>query len=458
MSKTIKLKKGFDINLAGKAEKVYSDAPQPETFAIKPTDFIGMSRPKVLLNEGDTVKAGTPILFDKMAEQVMYCSPVSGEIAAIVRGAKRKLLEVRILADKENSFEEYKKYSISEVAGLSREDAQAQMLKSGVWPNILQRPYAIVANPEDTPKAIFISSFDTAPLAPDYDFIFKGEEKYMQAGVDVLKKFTDGAVHVQLNGSGEVSQIFSHLKNVTLNSVSGPHPAGNVGVQIHHIDPVNKGEIVWTVNPYGVIQIGKLFLEGVYDASKTIAVAGSSLKKPAYYKTFTGARVDKVLANNLSEDNIRVISGNVLTGEKIASDGYLGYYDLMLTVIPEGNKPRFFATEGWFAPTAKRLSFHRALGLMSFLNGKNKEYALDTSTNGEERAFVMTGAFEKVLPMDILPTYLLKAIMAEDYDEMEALGIYEVAEEDLALCEFIDVSKHDVQGLIRKGLDMMREG
>jgi len=458
MSKTIKLKKGFDINLAGKAQKVYSEAPQPETLAIKPTDFIGMSRPKVLVKEGDAVKAGTPILFDKMAEKVMYCSPVSGEIATVVRGAKRKLLEVRILADKQNTFEEFKKYSVSEVGSLSKEQAKEQMLKAGVWPNILQRPYAIVANPEDTPKSIFISSFDTAPLAPDYDFIFKGEEKYMQAGVDILKKFTDGPVHVQLNGNGEVSPIFSHLKNVTLNTVSGPHPAGNVGVQIHHIDPINKGDIVWTVNPYGVIQIGKLFLEGKYDASKTVAIAGSSVKKPAYYKTFTGACVDKVLANNLNEDHVRVISGNVLTGEKIAPDGYMGFYDLVLTVIPEGDRPRFFATEGWFAPTSKRLSFHRALGLLSFLNGKSKEYVLDTSTNGEERAFVMTGAFEKVLPMDILPTYLLKAIMAEDYDEMEALGIYEVAEEDLALCEFIDVSKHDIQALVRKGLDLMREG
>ncbi len=388
----------------------------------------------------------------------MYTSPVSGEVAAVVRGEKRKLLEIRILADKEVAFEEFKKFTISEVGTLGKEEAKEQMLRSGVWPNIIQRPYAIVANPDDTPKSIFISTFDSSPLAPDYDFVFKGQEKYLQAGVDVLKKFTSGAVNVQLNGGGEVSNVFSHLKNVTINTVSGPHPAGNVGVQIHHIDPINKGDVVWTVHPYAVAQIGKLFLEGHYDASKIIALAGSSVKNPAYYKTFSGACISKFIEKNLNEDHVRIISGNVLTGQKIEADGYLGFYDHMITVIPEGDKPRFFATEGWFAPTFNRLSFHRSLGLLSFLNGKNKEYALDSSTNGEERAFVMTGAFEKVLPMDILPTYLIKAIMAEDFDEMEALGIYEVAEEDFALCEFIDVSKHNVQELIRKGIELMREG
>jgi len=219
---------------------------------------------------------------------------------------------------------------------------------------------------------------------------------------------------------------------------------------------LNNGDIVWTLNPFGVNQIGKLFLEGIYDASKTVALTGSSVSKPQYYKTYLGACVDEVVKENLNEEHVRVISGNVLTGEKIPKEGYLGYYDNQITVIPEGDKPRFFLTDGWMAPVANRLSFHRALGLLSFLNPK-KEYALDTSTNGEDRAFVMTGAFEKVMPMDVYPTHLIKAIMAEDYDEMEALGIYEVVEEDLALCEFIDVSKHPIQSIVRKGLDLMQE-
>lgn len=456
MSNTIKLKRGFDINLAGKAEKKIAEA-QPKTFAIKPTDFIGMVRPKVVVQVGDVVKAGTPILFDKKMEDVMYTSPVSGEVVEINRGAKRKLLEVVILADTHIEHETFKKYTVSEMASLSKDEATESLKASGIWPQLIQRPYGVVANPEDSPKSIFISAFDTGPLAPDYDTLFNGQDKYFQAGVDILNKFSKGPIHININSQAEVSTVFANAKNTQVNKFSGPHPAGNVGVQIHHIDPINKGDIVWTINPFGVIQIGKFFLDGVYDASKVVAVAGSEVKNPQYYKTHLGAKVDAFLNGNLKQDNVRVISGNVLTGEGISKDGYLGYYDNLLSVIPEGDRPRFFATEGWLAPTTKRLSFHRALGLLSFLNPK-KEYVLDTNVNGEERAFVMTGAFEKVIPMDILPTYLFKAIMAEDYDEMEALGIYELLEEDIALCEFIDVSKHDLQAMLRKGINLLKDG
>ena len=456
MTKNLKLKKGFTINLAGKAELKTVTDKAARTYAIKPTDFKGMARPKPTLKEGDSVKAGTPILFDKMSDKVMFTSPVSGEIAEIVRGEKRKLLEIRILADDKIEYEEFDKYTLSDLSTLKKESIIEQMTKSGVWPNIIQRPYGIIADPSDTPKSIFVSTFDTHPLAPDYDYLFKNDEKYFQAGVDILKKLTKGGVHVNLDGNAEVSQVFSHTKNATLNTISGIHPAGNVGVQIHHIDPVNKGDVVWTVNPFGVIQIGKLFLEGIYDASKLVAITGSEVKSPQYYKTYLGANIEPFLENNLNSDHVRVISGNVLTGEKIEEKGYIGYYDHHLTVIPEGDRSRFFLKDGWLAPTTSRLSFHKALGLLSFLNPR-KEYKLDSSMNGEERAFVVTGAFEKVVPMDILPTYLIKAIMAGDYDEMEALGIYEVIEEDLALCEFIDVSKHDIQALVREGIDLVRE-
>lgn len=450
MSETIKLKKGFDINLAGKAEKKIADLPLPETFAIKPTDFAGIVQTKLNVKEGDTVKAGSPLMHDKAFEDIIYASPVSGEVAEVVRGAKRKILEIRILADKEISYENFTKYAEADIAGISKEDATAQMTKSGVWPNIIQRPFGIVADPASSPKAVFVSAFDTHPLAPDMGFILAGQEKYFQAGIDVLSKFAP--VHVNVNGNGENAAMFTKVKNAQVNSFSGVHPAGNVGVQIHHLNPMNKGEVAWTVHPFGVAQIGKVFLEGKYDASKVVALAGSEVKEPQYYKTLTGAAINKLIDGTVNDGHVRFISGNVLTGEHITSAGYLGFYHNQLTVIPEGDYYEMF---GWILPSTKKLSFHRAFGLLSFLN-PNKEYTLDTNTRGQERAFVQTGTFEKVTPMDILPTYLLKAIMAEDYDEMEGLGIYEVIEEDLALCEFVDVSKHDVQAILRQGLTLIK--
>ena len=281
--------------------------------------------------------------------------------------------------------------------------------------------------------------------------MFKGQEAAFQAGIDVLKKFTTGKIHLNVSASAEPAPIFPKAQGVELNTFAGPHPAGNVGVQIHHIDPIGKADLVWTINPFGVIQIGKLFLNGVYDASRIIAVAGSEVRNPQYYSTFTGASVSRFLADNLRQENVRVISGNVLTGVRIPKDGHVGFFDNLVSVIPEGDYYEFM---GWIAPSAKKLSTSRAFGLFSFMN-YNREFTLDSNMHGEPRAFVQTGTFEKVVPMDILPTFLLKAIIAEDYDEMEALGIYEVIEEDLALCEFVDVSKHNVQEILREGIDLM---
>ncbi len=452
MSKFIKLKKGFDINLAGKAEKRLAEVDQPETFAYKPTSFHGILRPKVTVNEGDNVKAGAPILFDKKNERVIHVAPVSGEIVEIKRGEKRKLLEIVILADKQMEYVQHKKYSVSDIGNASREEAVEHLLGSGAWLNIVQRPFGIIADPEEAPKAIFISAFDSSPLAPDYDMLFRGEDQYFQAGIDVIKKLTPGLIHLNINSDHEVAQIFAHAKNVQLNKFSGPHPSGNVGVQIHHIDSINKGDVVWTINPFGVIQIGKLFLEGIYDSSKVVALAGSEVNNPQYYKTYTGASIKKMVTGNIKSDNVRYVAGNVLTGEKIDAEGHIGYFDNMVTVIPEGDYHEMF---GWILPTTNKLSFQRAFGLLSFLNPK-KEFVVDTNLKGEPRAFVQTGVFEKVTPMDILPTYLLKAILAEDYDDMEGLGIYEIIEEDLALCEFVDVSKHDVQSIVREGLDLIQ--
>jgi Na+-transporting NADH:ubiquinone oxidoreductase subunit A len=453
MTQTIKIKQGFNINLNGRAEKRISETEQPETYAIKPTDFLGIKRPKVLVQAGDNVKAGTPVLFCKTMEKVKYTVPVSGEVVEIIRGEKRKLLEIRILADRKLEYLPFRKFDQQDIGQVSREMAAEMMCMSGVWPFIIQRPYGVVANPDDEPRDIFISAYDSHPLAPDTDFILKGQEKYVQAGIDILKKFTPGQVYVTVNADGQGSGIFSGVKNANLNEISGPHPSGNVGVQIHHIKPINKGDIVWTVSPYGVALVGKLFIEGKYDPEKVIALAGSEVKDPQYYRVRSGLNLGKLLDGRIKSDNVRVISGNVLTGEKINPDGYLGFYDNLISVIPEGNRPEFL---GWMRPTTTWLSFHRAIGLLSFLNSKNKEYILTTNTRGDKRAFVQTGIFEKVMPMDIYPTFLFKSIMAEDYDEMEALGIYEVIEEDVALCEFVDVSKHNLQQLIRKGLNLLQ--
>jgi Na+-transporting NADH:ubiquinone oxidoreductase subunit A len=454
MGKFIRLKKGFDINLAGKAAPTIA-ATEPlasgDTFVVKPSDFHGIYLPKVLVKEGDQVKAGTPLFHDKRKESITFTSPVSGEVVEVKRGDKRKLIEVKILSDQKTEYAAFKKYSVSEIASLPREQAQQQMLSSGVWLNLVQRPFGLVADPNETPKSIFISGFDSHPLAPDYSFIYKGQEQAFQAGLDILRKFTTGKIHLNIHAGREIPSAFSQAQGIEMNKFSGPHPAGNVGIQIHHIDPIGKADLIWTINPYGVIQVGKLFLNGIYDASKIVAVAGSEVKTPQYYSTFTGASVKRFLNNNLKQDNVRVISGNVLSGYKIPKDGHIGFHDQLISVIPEGDYYEFL---GWITPSTKKLSTSRAFGLFSFLNYK-KEFLLDSNMHGEPRAFVQTGIFEKVVPMDILPGFLIKAIIAEDYDEMEALGIYEVIEEDLALCEFVDVSKHNVQEILREGIELI---
>lgn len=446
MSKIVKLKKGFDLNLVGKAPLEFIQVAAATTFAIKPTDFPGIQRPKVLVNEGDTVKAGTPILLDKAMDQVIYASPVSGEVVEIKRGDKRKLLEIKILADASVSHEKSGALDLNQ----DRAALASKLAASGVWPNLIQRPFGIVANPADTPKAIFVSGFDTHPLAPEVPFLLQGEERYFQAGIDALAKLTSGKVHLSVDGSKAVPAIFSGVKNAQINQFSGPHPAGNVGTQIHHLDPINKGDIAWTIAPYGVVQLGKFVLEGIYDATKVIALTGSEMTQRGYVKTYTGANVSTFVGGIAQADSLRIIAGNVLTGEKVDAQGYLGFYHNQVTVIPEGKYEEFL---GWLKPSSSKLSFHKAIGMFSFLN--RGEFKVDTNTHGEERPFVVSGVFEKVMPMDILPTYLFKAIVTEDFDEMEELGLYEVIEEDVALCEFVDPSKNELQELVRHGIELL---
>ncbi len=450
MSQTINLKKGFDLNILGKAENKTLSSEPSETYVLKPTDFHGIAQPKLLVKVGDTVKAGTAVMYDKSQEDVKFVSPVSGEIVEINRGAKRKLLEIKILGDKEVEYEKFDSFSISDISNLDREKVVQHMATTGVWANITERPYGVVADITATPKAIFVSAFDSSPLAPDEEITLKGKEADIKAGFEILKKLTAGTVHLNVSRDKESSGLFSGIEGVQINKFSGPHPSGNVGTQIHHIDPINKGEIVWTLTPYGVAQIGKLFLEGVYDASKVIALTGSSLSETGYVSTYSGAAIKKLVSDRTNGDNLRFVSGNLLTGESIGADGHLGFHASQITVIPEGDEEEFL---GWILPSTNKLSFHRSFGLLSF--GK-KEYEVTTNTQGEKRGFVMTGAFEQVMPMDVLPTYLFKSIIANDYDEMEALGIYELIEEDVALCEFIDVSKNDLQELLREGIELIR--
>jgi Na+-transporting NADH:ubiquinone oxidoreductase subunit A len=372
---------------------------------------------------------------------------VSGTITDVIRGEKRKMLEIRIEADGSDAYEQFKQ---ADPKTLSKEEVVEQMLKSGVWPLIRQRPYNVIANPEDNPKAIFITAFDSAPLAADMDFLLEGKEKEFQAGLDALNMVSDAKIHLNL-GPNSKAPALTNAKGVEINHFSGPHPAGNVGIQIHHIDPINKGEIVWTMSAADVATIGKVFLEGRYIPTKRIALAGSEIKNPQYYDVLAGAEMAGILKGQLAGDNVRIISGNVLTGTKVELSGYLSYYDHTITVIPEGDYYSFF---GWLIPSPKKYSFYRTA--FSWLT-PNKYYKPDTNLNGAQRAFVFTGHLEKVFPMDIYPIPLMKSILVEDIDQMEQLGIYEVDEEDFALCEYISISKINMQDIVRKGLDMMRK-
>ncbi len=446
MSKTIRIKRGLDIPLSGESELSWGQVEASPFYAIKPSDFHGI-RPKLLLREGAKVKAGTPVFFDKGNEKVMFCSPVSGEITEIVRGAKRVLLEIHIKADGKNECEDFKLPSF-ESAG--REEIIDTMLKSGVWPMIKQRPWNVIANPDTSPRSIFISAFDSSPLAADNSFIFDGQEALFQTGLDILKKLTDGPVHLCIPGKGKVASAFSNAKGVEIPTVNGPHPAGNVGVQIHHIEPLNNKDIIWTCNPQDVLSIARLFTEGRYNPERVFNLCGSQVKDRKYFKSFIGAELAGYLKDNLSGKKNRVISGNVLTGTHVGMHGYLGYYDHQVTVIPEGDYYEFL---GWIEPGFSKFSTSGSIASKWFL--KNKKRVLDTQMHGGQRAYMVTGEYDKVLPFDILPVHLIKAIMIEDIDLMEKLGIYEVAPEDFALCEVACTSKIDVQEVIQDGIDLM---
>lgn len=445
MSSSVKLKKGLNIRIAGQAEKSIEKFINPILYAVKPTDFPNLI-PKLNVRAGEKVLAGSPLFHDKKRPEILFTSPVSGKVISIDRGDQRKLLEIVV----EKNGEEFIDFGKVEINSMNSEFVKKVLQISGLWPAIRQRPYHIVARPSDIPKAVFVSAFDSAPLAPDYNFILENSSfSEFRSGITALSKLAGKPVNLVLNGQGQQADVLQNLNDANIHYFSGPHPSGNVGVHIHHLDPVNKGEVVWYVNFQDVFTIGRLFEEGRYRPEKIIALTGSEVLKGQYYRVTAGASISEFIRDNVKPGHLRFISGNVLTGTRLKPDGYLGYYDSQFTVIPEGDYSEFF---GWIKPGLDKYSFYRIFASKFF---PRKSYRLDTNLHGGERAFVLTGKYEQVVPMDIFPMQLFKAILAEDIDNMENLGIYEVAEEDLALCEFICPSKIEIQSIVRKGLDLM---
>jgi Na+-transporting NADH:ubiquinone oxidoreductase subunit A len=446
MSKDIRIKKGLDIKLVGEAEKTTTPITLSSVFAVKPEDFHGIT-PKLVAKEGAEIKAGDTLFYSKSDERILFPSPVSGKVTAVIRGARRKVLAIKIAAD---TKQVYKDFTPKDAAKMSAEEVKNHLFTSGCWPFIKQRPFDVVANPNQIPKALFISAYASAPLAADLEYTLAGKEAELQAGIAAVSKLTAGKVHLSVGKNA--STLFTNITGVELHKVSGPHPSGNVSTQISQIDPINKGEVVWIITPQDLIVIGELFLTGKLNVTRTVALTGSQFSKPQYVTAIAGANIADVTANNLENNNTRIISGNVLSGKEVKEDGFLGYYNNQITAIPEGDDYEFF---GWNKPIFNKISTSRAL-TFSWLMPK-KKYDLNTNTNGEHRAFVVTGSYEQVFPLDIYPMQLLKAFMYKDLDEMEALGGYEVAPEDFALTEFICVSKQPHQKIIREGLDLMRE-
>lgn len=444
MSKDIIVKKGLNINLVGDATKTLEISKNSKYYSVYPEDFHGVF-PKLTIKADEKVKAGDVLFYDKNNEKVKFVSPVSGKITEIQRGERRRIVSIEILAD--NKIE-YK--------NLGNLDSKADknkiidyLLNAGLWPFIKQRPYDVIADHKISPKSIFISGFSSAPLSADLDYISKGYEDKIQIAINFLSKLTDGEIHmsVRKNSNSELS----NLKNVVIHNVSGPHPSGNVGTLINKVSPVNKGEVVWTISLQDLILIGSVVESGKFSAERIIALVGSSVENPRYIKTLIGSQMLTILDKGIQDDN-RIISGNVLTGKQISIKGHLDYYSNTVSVIPEGNDYDLF---GWTRPIFDKISASRALTFSWLL--PNKKFSLNTNTNGEHRAFVITGSYEEVFPLDIYPMRILKACMYKDLEEMEALGMYEVAPEDFALTEFVCVSKQPHQDIIRKGLDLMKK-
>lgn len=446
MSKTLRIRKGLDIHLKGRAEETIREIPVEGVYSLVPDDFYGF-KPKPVVKEGDTVLVGEPLFVNKEKPELKVVSPVSGKVVGVVRGERRKLLTIQVEADGKQTAKDFGKCSVAQMSG---DEVKSRLLDSGLFAFIKQRPFDIVANPADTPKGIFVSAFSTMPLAQDFSFALKGNEEYFKQGIEALAKIAPVSIGIS---KSQASDVLANVPNAEIYVVSGPNPAGNVGVQINHISPINKGEVAWTIGPEEVIFIGRLVANGHVDFTRTIAVAGAEIEKPGYCKSLVGTSLSLLLSNNVkSKDHIRIINGNPLVGRVSTMQDGLGAHTTEITVIPEGDDKDEIL--GWIMPRFNDFSTNRSY--FSWMQCK-KEYNLDARVKGGERHIIMSGEYDRVLPMDIYGGYLIKAILTGDLDRMEALGIYEVAPEDFAVAEFVDSSKLELQRIVREGLDYLRK-
>jgi Na+-transporting NADH:ubiquinone oxidoreductase subunit A len=450
-----KLKQGYDLRLAGDAPDTVTDAPYPTSVALHPVEFHGL-RPKLAVAVGDTVKAGTPLFYDKGNESLTFASPASGTVSAINRGHRRVLESIVVETDGNRDSIEHPTFGVDQLAGIDRDELVNHILKAGLFHVFRQRPFDHVANPAVTPRAIFVSAFNSGPLTIQENLLLEGNEDYVKAALAACKRLSGGEVHVSVRGGSSKADFFGAVQGVDMHQFFGPHPSGAVGVQIHHIDPIRgRNDAVWTINVQSLIVLGKLLLTGRFAPETTVALAGTGSLGRGHFRTIIGADLNSLVQGNIINKELRYISGDALTGRDVGKDGHLCFYDSTVTLIPESVDGDFI---GWMLPGLTKESSYRVfLSGMPFM--KNKRFAADTKLNGGHRALVLTGAYEKVLPMDIYPMFLIKAIMAEDFEEMEGLGIYEVAEEDMALCEYVCPSKTSIQKILRDGLDLVyKEG
>ncbi|MGN0281508.1 MAG: Na(+)-translocating NADH-quinone reductase subunit A [Prevotella sp.] len=446
MVNIIKLRKGLDIKLAGEAEKKKIQLKSNGKYSLAPTDFVGVT-PKVVVKEGDKVKAGDALFINKNCPEVKFASPVSGTVKAVVRGERRKVLGIQVDADGKQEFVDYGVKNVSQMSG---DEVINALLEAGIFGYIDQLPYAVSAVPTEKPKAIFVSALRDKPLAADFEFELKGQEKEWQAGLTALSRIAK--THLGI-GAKQTAAALTAAKDVEVTVFDGPCPAGNVGVQVNHIDPVNKGETVWTVEPTAVLFIGRLMTTGKVNLRRTVALVGSEVKAPQYVDMLVGEELQTLTNNSYDKTHtVRIINGNVLTGKPTTAEGFLGAHTSEITIIPEGNDADELA--GWIMPRLKQYSQNRSY--FSWLLG-GRRYKLDARIKGGQRHMIMSGEYDSVMPMDIYPEYLIKAIIAGNIDRMEQLGIYEVSPEDFALAEFVDSSKLELQRIVREGLDMLRK-
>lgn len=454
--RVFRFRRGFDIPIPGRAERrLEQPAGRISTVAVKPRDWHGLAPiPKLQMREGSRVRAGEKLFWDKNFEGLWWTAPWSGEIVEIRRGPKRRVEEIVILAEGECESVEFVKGS---PAGLGREKVIETLVDSGLWVYMRQRPYGIVANPKDKPSSVFISAYNTAPLAAEIDFLIEGSEEDFLIGLEALRTVVDCPINLFLREGHSHNEVFLKCEGVRRYWFTGPHPSGNVGVHIHHLDPVYKGgKVVWYIAPQELVYWGRLFRTGRVDMRRRVAVAGPEVVAPVYMEVPTGAVVEPLVKGRVREGReLRYISGDVLTGRKVELNGHLGAFDYLVSVVEEGNFPEFM---GWLFPSFPRVSLSRTF-LSTWLRmlGVRVNYRFSTRTYGEERPFVVTGEYERVLPMSLFPQHLLKAIIVRDFELMEELGIREVVEEDLALCEFVCTSKVPVQKILREGIELFRK-